>query len=261
MAQQPCSPPPGLPGPPHPCAPAPTHRCAQPQPTSPPHPPQLRYLRDVKAAFLKRDALAAVVALTAGGWATPLLPLATSNPGVDRNPAGARISADEAAPASVPGTDRRPSPHHPTPKDAAPPTRPRPARPLRKTARPPPGPLSRHPRMSDEDHLTVQLVLSFVRNLLAVPDPPPAEAKGGRLARMQARGARGRRGWGVDVGSRGAAARTAVANGPARLECRCQPWCMSTGCPWRPVETAAINPRKPALCPRHRPGRPAAPFV
>ncbi|GBF93528.1 hypothetical protein Rsub_06248 [Raphidocelis subcapitata] len=76
---------------------------------------QLRYARDIKAAFLNRDALAAVIALTAG-------------------------------------------------------------------------PLSRHPRMSDEDHLTVQLVITFVRNLLAVPDPPPTEAKGGRLARMQARG-------------------------------------------------------------------------
>ena len=32
------------------------------------------------------------------------------------------------------------------------------------------GPLSRHPRMSQQDSSTVQLVLSFFRNLLEVPD-------------------------------------------------------------------------------------------
>lgn len=32
------------------------------------------------------------------------------------------------------------------------------------------GPLSRHPAMAEEDRLAVQLVLTFVRNLLAVPE-------------------------------------------------------------------------------------------
>jgi len=39
--------------------------------------------------------------------------------------------------------------------------------------------------MKDEDHLTIQLVITFIRNLLAISDPPPSEAKGGRRARMQ----------------------------------------------------------------------------
>lgn len=39
--------------------------------------------------------------------------------------------------------------------------------------------------MREEDHLTVQLVITFLRNLLAVPDAPPSEAKGGRRGRMQ----------------------------------------------------------------------------
>jgi hypothetical protein len=44
--------------------------------------------------------------------------------------------------------------------------------------------------MSEEDHLTVQLVVTFLRNLLAVPDPPPTEAMGGRRSRMQVHAAR-----------------------------------------------------------------------
>ena len=31
-------------------------------------------------------------------------------------------------------------------------------------------PLSRHPRMSESDGLMVQLVITFIRNLLAIPD-------------------------------------------------------------------------------------------
>ncbi|KAI8471860.1 MAG: timeless protein-domain-containing protein [Monoraphidium minutum] len=74
---------------------------------------QLQYLRDVKEAALQRDALAAIVGLSAG-------------------------------------------------------------------------PLSRHPRMSDDDHMTVQLVITFVRNLLAIPDPPFSQARsGGRRSKMQ----------------------------------------------------------------------------
>lgn len=36
------------------------------------------------------------------------------------------------------------------------------------------GPLSRHPRMSEEDHQTLQLLLTFFRNLVSIPDPPAA---------------------------------------------------------------------------------------
>lgn len=32
-------------------------------------------------------------------------------------------------------------------------------------------PLGRHPRMSEDDQLLVQLVLTFFRNLLCIPDP------------------------------------------------------------------------------------------
>ncbi len=41
------------------------------------------------------------------------------------------------------------------------------------------GPLAHHPRMSDQDSATVQLVLSFVRNLLAVSDAKATEGAGG----------------------------------------------------------------------------------
>lgn len=38
------------------------------------------------------------------------------------------------------------------------------------------GPLSRHPRMSEEDHHMLQLLLTFFRNLVSIPDPPVAAA-------------------------------------------------------------------------------------
>lgn len=33
-------------------------------------------------------------------------------------------------------------------------------------------PLERHPRMTEEDALIVQLVIAFLRNLVTLPDPP-----------------------------------------------------------------------------------------
>ena len=48
------------------------------------------------------------------------------------------------------------------------------------------GPLSRHPRMTVEDYQTVQLLLTFMRNLLVVPDPPKQTAIG-KQARLQVR--------------------------------------------------------------------------
>lgn len=41
------------------------------------------------------------------------------------------------------------------------------------------GPLAHHPRMSEQDAAIVQLVLSFVRNLLAVSDAKATEGAGG----------------------------------------------------------------------------------
>lgn len=84
------------------------------------------------------------------------------------------------------------------------------------------GPLSRHPRMTDEvsyalrrrpgsllccrsaplasdssdgqrcgqlvqDHAQLQLVLTFLRNLLTIPDEPPGRARGALRGRMQVR--------------------------------------------------------------------------
>lgn len=48
-------------------------------------------------------------------------------------------------------------------------------------------PLGRHPRMSEDDQLVVQLVLTFIRNLLAVPDPAPGRsaARGDIRERLQ----------------------------------------------------------------------------
>ncbi len=40
------------------------------------------------------------------------------------------------------------------------------------------GPLSKHPRMTQQDAATVQLVLSFFRNLLAVPDEEQMPGRG-----------------------------------------------------------------------------------
>jgi hypothetical protein len=31
-------------------------------------------------------------------------------------------------------------------------------------------PLSRHPRMSEEDHQSLQLLLTFIRNMVSIPD-------------------------------------------------------------------------------------------
>ncbi|GAB4821374.1 hypothetical protein N2152v2_008420 [Parachlorella kessleri] len=43
-------------------------------------------------------------------------------------------------------------------------------------------PLSRHPRMRPEDAVMVQLVITFLRNLVALPTAPPAAAGGGSSA-------------------------------------------------------------------------------
>jgi hypothetical protein len=48
------------------------------------------------------------------------------------------------------------------------------------------GPLGRHPRMSEQDCVTVQLVLTFIRNLLCIPDPNRSNtAAGDHKSRMQ----------------------------------------------------------------------------
>lgn len=47
------------------------------------------------------------------------------------------------------------------------------------------GPLSRHPRMADEDHQALQLLLTFVRNLVSIPDPVAVAGSAGRTATMQ----------------------------------------------------------------------------
>lgn len=46
-------------------------------------------------------------------------------------------------------------------------------------------PLSHHPHMTGEDHMMVQLVITFFRNLLCVPDVAAKECGGGRRSRMQ----------------------------------------------------------------------------
>jgi hypothetical protein len=47
------------------------------------------------------------------------------------------------------------------------------------------GPLSRHPRMSDEDHQSLQLLLTFIRNLVSIPDPPAAAGATAAASSMQ----------------------------------------------------------------------------
>jgi hypothetical protein len=50
------------------------------------------------------------------------------------------------------------------------------------------GPLSRHPRMSEEDHNVLQLLLTFIRNLVSIPDPPvTAGAAAAGASSMQVR--------------------------------------------------------------------------
>ena len=55
------------------------------------------------------------------------------------------------------------------------------------------GPLSKHPRMSHQDSATVQLVLTFFRNLLEVPDEEqqPGCGPGDGSKKLQVKDGRG----------------------------------------------------------------------